>query len=135
MPAPHDEHPAGPEDGPRQLERRLTTLGLWLGVNIAMPILFVLAIAAKIRGLLNPKGELSVFYQLPNLLFSLCFIVPPVTLLAFALNAWLCARTKTKDGMMPKILQAIGSTCVFFSVLMLGLACLWFFTKFNWSEA
>jgi hypothetical protein len=108
---------------------------LWLGINIASPILLVLALAAKIRGLLNPEGELSVFYQAPKVLFYLCLIVPPATLLAFVLNALLCARNKAKGGVMPTILRSVGSTFVFVCVLLLGLVCLWFFTKFNWSEA
>jgi hypothetical protein len=108
---------------------------LWLGINIASPILLVVALAAKIRGLLNPEGELSVFYQAPKVLFYLCLIVPPATLLAFVLNAWLCARTKAKGGVMPTVLRSLGSTFVFVCVLLLGLICLWFFTKFNWSEA
>lgn len=135
MPAPHDDHPAGGDDGRRQVKANLTPLGLWLGLNIAAPILVVLAIAAKIRNLLNPKGELSAFYQAPSVVFSLCVIVPPITLVAFALNAWLCARTKAKGGKVPAVLHSVGSTCFFFSVLLLGLACLWFFTKFNWGEA
>lgn len=108
---------------------------IWLGINVASPILLSLAVYAQTQKLLNPKGELSVFYALPGLLISLCVAIPAATLIALLLNLWLSKSAKRKDPEVRVVVRSIGSTAVFFVLLVVTLAGLAFFLKFNWSEA
>jgi hypothetical protein len=51
------------------------------------------------------------------------------------LNLWLSKSAKRKDPEVRVAVRSIGSTAVFFVLLVVTLAGLAFFLKFNWSEA